>query len=284
MSKALLFVTASFVLAATSAGASAIGADDETRAAVERAVLDYAEAYYEVNPDYVERSIHPELVKLGFVATDGKYVAQPMTYDGFMGMVRWFEDSDRVPDPGPKEVVVLDALDQTALVKLTGSWGTDYMQLAKFDGRWQTRHVLWQTAPIEPSSEARTADRAAIERAAADYVEAFYDVKPELAERSVDASLAKIGYARRTADAPYVELRMTYAELLALAAEWNADGERAGTTSPRKIEVLDAMDQTACVKLTAEWGVDYMNLAKVDGEWKILHVLWQSTRHAANAE
>ena len=47
-------------------------------------------------------------------------------------------------------------------------------------------------------------------------------------------------------------------------------------TSLKKIEVLDLMDTTAVVKVSAVWGVDHMQLAKFDGRWQILHILWQS--------
>ncbi|HEX2716302.1 MAG TPA: nuclear transport factor 2 family protein, partial [Gemmatimonadaceae bacterium] len=48
----------------------------------------------------------------------------------------------------PKEIVLLDVLDQTAVAKLTARWGTDYLLLAKGeDGRWQITHVLWQSPP-----------------------------------------------------------------------------------------------------------------------------------------
>jgi len=43
------------------------------------------------------------------------------------------------------------------------------------------------------------------------------------------------------------------------------------------VQVLGVMDRVACVKLTATWGVDYMNLVKGDdGTWRILHVMWQT--------
>jgi hypothetical protein len=29
-------------------------------------------------------------------------------------------------------------------------------------------------------------------------------------------------------------------------------------------------------KITAQWGIDYMQLAKFDGQWKILNIVWQS--------
>ena len=69
---------------------------------------------------------------------------------------------------------------------------------------------------------------------------------------------------------------MSHDELIALAARWNASGDQILDDAPRKIELMDAMNQTACVKLTAVWGIDYMHLAKVDGKCQILHVLWQS--------
>lgn len=36
---------------------------------------------------------------------------------------------------------------QTASAKLTAWWGTDYLLLAKYDGRWMIRQVLWQSPP-----------------------------------------------------------------------------------------------------------------------------------------
>jgi hypothetical protein len=119
-------------------------------------------------------------------------------------------------------------------------------------------------------------DRAAVERAVLDYVEGVYEVKPELIERSVHPDLKKYGFWRESADQPYEGMAMTHAQLVELAANYNKDGKRCPPGSPKVIELLDVMDQTAAIKLTAAWGVDYMQLAKYEGKWKILHVLWQS--------
>jgi hypothetical protein len=40
--------------------------------------------------------------------------------------------------------------------------------------------------------------------------------------------------------------------------------------------VLDVLDHTASAKVTASWGIDYMQLAKFDGAWKIINVVWQT--------
>ena len=120
-----------------------------------------------------------------------------------------------------------------------------------------------------------SADRKAVKRAVLDYVEGVYEVKPEYIERSVHKDLAKVGFGRRSADADYRTIPMTQEQLVSLAASYNADGHIAAD-APKKVEVFDVLDQTASVKLSASWGIDYMHLAKYDGKWKIIHVLWQT--------
>jgi hypothetical protein len=51
------------------------------------------------------------------------------------------------PERAPKEIRILDLLDQTASAKLIAHWGVDYFHLAKYDGRWMIVNVLWQTPP-----------------------------------------------------------------------------------------------------------------------------------------
>jgi hypothetical protein len=120
-----------------------------------------------------------------------------------------------------------------------------------------------------------SAEQKAVEAAVLDYVEGIYDVDPERIERSVHKDLKKYGFWRKDAETPYQGKPMTYDQLHALAGEYNPD-KHIPADAPKQIEVLDLMDQTATAKLTAEWGVDSMQLAKFNGKWQILHVLWQS--------
>lgn len=120
------------------------------------------------------------------------------------------------------------------------------------------------------------ANRAAVERAVLDYVEGVYEVKPDLIRRSVHPDLAKFGFARRSAKDDWRVIPMTFDQLVDLAGEWNADGSSIEKDAPKEVVVLDMLDQTAAAKLTAAWGVDYFHLAKYDGKWKIVHVLWQT--------
>lgn len=116
-------------------------------------------------------------------------------------------------------------------------------------------------------------DEAAVREAVLDYVEGIYEVEPSRIERSVHPELAKRGYGRR--DGVYCEIPMSYERLVKLAANYNTDGE-IPADAPKEVVIYEVLDKTASVKLIADWGIDYMHLAKYDGKWKIVNVLWQS--------
>jgi hypothetical protein len=116
-------------------------------------------------------------------------------------------------------------------------------------------------------------DRDAVQQAALNYVTAVYESKPELIEQSVHPQLTKYGFMRQP-DGTYKQGQMTYAQLLDVARNWNKDRKR--DTSIKEVQVLDVLDQTATAKIRASWGIDYMQLAKYDGTWKIINIIWQT--------
>lgn len=119
-------------------------------------------------------------------------------------------------------------------------------------------------------------DEEAVRAAILDYVEGVYEVAPERIERSVHPSLRKIGYWQRGADGPFQEAPMDYEELHELAATWNKEGRVDAEMARKEIAVFDILDKTATAKLEAEWGIDYFHLAKLDGKWMIMNVIWQT--------
>ena len=122
---------------------------DADREAVRQAALDYVEGIYEVSPQRIERSVHPDLVKRGFYIKKGEtvYSPSPMNFTELVNLSKTYNKSGKLPKTAPKEVVIFDVLDQTASVKLTAVWGIDYMHLAKYDGKWMIVNILWQSLP-----------------------------------------------------------------------------------------------------------------------------------------
>jgi putative lumazine-binding protein len=120
------------------------------RVAVERAVLDYVEGFYEGDTAKLVRSIRPEVMKYGFyIPRDStRYVGEAMPWPEFLSYARGIKERNQpAPATAPKRVEIFDIQDQTASAKLTAWWGTDYLLLAKYDGKWMIRQVLWQSPP-----------------------------------------------------------------------------------------------------------------------------------------
>lgn len=145
-------VTVAAILSGPAASLRATAQSPSDRAGVERAVLDYVEGFYEGDTLKLKRSVHPDVAKFGYYIPrdSSRYVGEAMPFPEFLSYARGIKERNRpAPADAPKKVEIFDVLDQTASAKLTAWWGTDYLLLAKHDGRWMIRQVLWQT-PRKP--------------------------------------------------------------------------------------------------------------------------------------
>ncbi len=118
----------------------------QDRANIERAALDYIEGFYEGDITKIERSIHPELSKLGFGSKSKGSKEHKMSYERALDYARDVANDPKwkAPKDAAKKVEILDVQDKIACVKLTLYWGIDYLLLAKYDDRWMITKVLWQ--------------------------------------------------------------------------------------------------------------------------------------------
>jgi len=116
------------------------------------AVEDYVEGLYQAKPDRIKNSVHPELTKKGYWKgkdkTDYAYDGM-MTFDQLVKLAETWNAKGWLPKDAPKKIDIFDVQDQTAIAKLTAHWGTDYFQLAKYDGKWMIVNILWQ-GPLPP--------------------------------------------------------------------------------------------------------------------------------------
>ena len=129
------------------------------------------------------------------------------------------------------------------------------------------------------ASAGNDTDEKGIEQAVQNYVSALYDMKPELLDKSVSPKLQKVGYMPAKDGSGLEESWMTLEELKDLAGHLNKDGMFDPKTSSRKVTILDHTDMIANVKLDAAWGIDYIHLSKISGDWMIMNVIWELNSH-----
>jgi hypothetical protein len=146
---------AAVTLAPRAAAAQSAASDRE---AVRRAVLDYVEGFYEGDTARLVRSVRPEVYKYGFARhrDSTSYRGMQMTWRGFHDYANGVKASNKpTPAAAPKEITIFEVQDQTASAKLTAWWGTDYLLLARYDGRWMISSVLWQSPPRKINAASR---------------------------------------------------------------------------------------------------------------------------------
>lgn len=121
----------------------------------------------------------------------------------------------------------------------------------------------------------RTDAEAEIRAAVANYANSIYLGQPELLAESVRHDMRKVGFFRPENSDFRPMSSMTYDELVNLAKTYKASG-KVPADAKFEVTVLDVADQTAAAKVTAFWGQDYFHLAKFEGKWMIVNIIWQS--------
>lgn len=118
-------------------------------AGIRAAALDYIEGWYEGNAERMERALHPELAKR-IVNTDPRYGRNSLGQMGALTLINSTRRGGGKETPAAqqrKEVRILDIFGNTASVRVDASTWVDYLQIAKWNGRWVIVNVLWELRP-----------------------------------------------------------------------------------------------------------------------------------------
>jgi hypothetical protein len=133
--------------------------------------------------------------------------------------------------------------------------------------------VVLLAVPITAHAQT-AADSSSIRATALDYVEGWYEGNPERMSRALHPELVKRIVASDTAT------KRSVLENMGASALVNGTRHGWGKETPRNrqqkdVTILDIFGRAASVKaVMADW-IDYMHMAKVDGRWVILNVLWE---------
>ena len=114
------------------------------------------------------------------------------------------------------------------------------------------------------------ADEEAIQAAGLDYLQGWYTVDAARMERALHPELAKRIF-RHNADGTKTLGQMSAMTLV----QRTRSGIGKNSVQRADIKILDVFRDTASVRADANGWVDYLHVAKVDGEWKIINVLWE---------
>ncbi len=130
-------------------------------------------------------------------------------------------------------------------------------------------------ALFPPGAHAQTAaDSSGIKQAALDYIEGWYEGNGDRMERALHPELAKriVNTDPRNGRN---SLGQQSAMTLVLNTKRGGGKETPAARQRKDVRILDIFGNTASVRIDASDWVDYLHVAKWNGRWVIVNVLWE---------
>ena len=116
-------------------------------------------------------------------------------------------------------------------------------------------------------------ERDAIKRTALNYAEGWYEGNAEKMESSLHPDLAK--RIVRTNDKVQSRLDQMSAMSLVQGTRGGFGKQTPPAEQQKDVTILDVIGGAATVKLEMRDWVDYMHIAKMNGKWVVINVLWE---------
>jgi hypothetical protein len=118
------------------------------KAAIKQTALDYIEGWYEGDAERMERALHPELAKRIVRSNpQGQSRLDQMSAMSLVMGTRRGGGKQTPKEKQQKDVTILDVFENAACAKIVASDWVDYLQLARWNGRWVIVNVLWELKP-----------------------------------------------------------------------------------------------------------------------------------------
>ena len=148
MKKPVLLLLAILIACAAEVRAQSTTGSEADRAAIKQTALDYIEGWYDGDAERMERALHPELAKR--IVRSSPQGQSRLDQMGAMTLVTYTRRGGGKQTPKEKQqkdVTILDVFENAASAKVVASEWVDYLQLARWNGRWVIVNVLWELKP-----------------------------------------------------------------------------------------------------------------------------------------
>lgn len=278
-------------VAAVVVGAATLGAqagEPVSEGAVEAAIREYVVAKYAGDDVAVRARAHHDIARRVVADTywgrPSEEWVRPYTHDvlQFYGTSR--NDTRRDdPERGRCEITVYDVEERSAAAVVVMEDVVDMLHLSLFDGRWlivDSAVIILEENGAAPPRKTREGE-AEIERVVRDYCLGFYEIDGDKVQATCHPGLSKRTVERWGEGEGFDYFRgITWEEIRILGNTFN----RAFGFDPEKarceVEVYEIRGNVALAKLTGAVWFDYLQLMRVNGEWRIVNVLFEPLSEA----
>ena len=138
---------------------------------------------------------------------------------------------------------------------------------------WLLFAVVLTAFCANAQAQTTDAEKAAIKTTALDYIEGWYEGNAERMEKALHPELAK----RIVRNSPEGRSRLDQMGAMTLVQFTRSGGGKSTPKDKQEkdVTILDVFGNTASVKVVATDWIDYLHMAKFNGRWVIVNVLWE---------
>lgn len=129
-------------------------------------------------------------------------------------------------------------------------------------------------ASVASAQTTESPEAAAIRQTALDYIEGWYEGNAERMERALHPELAK-RIVHTNPQNNRSRLDSMSAMTLVLGTRRGGGKDTPKERQQKDVTILDVYGNTASVKIVASDWIDYLHVAKSNGRWVIVNVLWE---------
>lgn len=244
---------------------------EKEKAAITQAALDYAEGYYEGSGERMERAVHPLLYKRGLMKVNDQ--GEPfLVFMNSEVLIEAARSGRGKVDPDKRNisVAVLDLNENTASAKVFTVQFNDFLHLAKVNGQWKIVNVLWRP-PAQQTIAADAKTQEEVKKVLADLREAGNSKDADRAKALIHDEIIRRTYAPGIPGGKMILQDVTGETLLQIIRMGR--GAAPKDQPQPEVTVLDVYETMASVQSSRPGGMDYMHLAKQNGQWRILNIL-----------
>lgn len=242
--------------------------------AIKQTVLDYAEGFYSGDVARMEKAIHPDLNKATprVLPQSGRTILTYTTYSGLIentrGRAGELEESKR-----NISVNILDINQDVANVKLVSANFCDYLQILKIDDQWKIVNVLWTNGISNPRlKEFKPEDeKDAIIKTVSMFTEGFISGDAKRVQTTIDPEFNRVTYNPLPQTGKVTIRRQRFDSIV--ENTFARIGKLDETGRDFQLEVLDIMDGLAVVKVETVNQLEFIQIYKSGGEWKIFNTI-----------
>ncbi len=256
-----------------------------TEDAVTKAIEEYVRARYAGDVETATSRLHENIARRmvadNYWGQPSKEWVRPFTRD----LIAFYADPESAqrldnPSEGRCDIKVFDVEQQSASARVIMEDAVDYLHMIHLNGRWVIGDsaviLLKENGAKPPALSDRHAEK--VEQVSRDYCVGFYEIDGDKVQETCHPSLSKrsVEQARLSDGTEFEYLSgITWEEINILGetfnTQWGFDAD-----DRCEIEIYEIRGNIAAVKMTGTVWFDYFHMMKVNGEWSIVNIMYES--------